>query len=81
MIKQVFKSNERLQNQAELMFRFQVQVPTTVNELALSAYYSLICYKLSDDGVSRLRLVEIASKEKSGGALVADAHCSELLKT
>jgi len=40
------------------MFRFQVLVglPTTVNELTLSAYNSLICYKLSDDGVSRSRL-------------------------
>jgi len=30
---------------SNLKFRFQVQVPTTVNELALSAYSSLTCYK------------------------------------
>jgi len=39
------------------LFRFQVQVPATVNELTLPAYNSLICYKLSDDGVCRLCFV------------------------
>ena len=50
------------------MFRFQVQVPTTVIELTLSANSSLICYKLSEDGVSRLRLVAtraVAVRQKS----------------
>jgi len=55
---------------SKLKFRFQVQVPTTVNELRLCAYNSLICYRLSDDGVSRLRSVK---REKSAGALVAGA--------
>ena len=50
---------------SRLKFRFQVQVPTTVNELMLSAYNSLICYILSDDGVSRLRLVVIVRQRES----------------
>ena len=41
---------------SKLKFRFQVQVPTTVSELTLFAYNILIRYKLSNDGVSRLRL-------------------------
>ena len=59
---------------SRLMFRLQVQVPTTVNELTLSAYNCLICYKLSDDDMSRFRLVV------TDGALAADVHCPELLK-
>jgi len=50
-----------LQNGSRLKFKFQVQITTTVNELTLSAYTKyLIWYTLSDDGVSRLRLVVIA---------------------
>ena len=46
------------------------------------AYNSLICYKLSDNDVSTLRLVvTVYDREKSDGALVADVHCPELLKT
>ena len=46
----------------------EVQIPSSkkVNELTLSEYNSLICYKLSDVGVSRLG---------------ADERCPELLKT
>jgi len=42
-----------------LTFRFQVQVPTAVTELAQSVYYFSIPYKLSDDGVSKLCFVVI----------------------
>jgi len=49
----------------------QVQVPKTVNEIPLSVSNSLICFKLSDDVVSRLRLV-VTVREKSDGALIAD---------
>jgi len=60
------------------MFKFKVQVQTTVNELMCtqSVHNSLTCYKLSDDGTSTLRLVVIKTQTKSDGALVADEHCS-----
>ena len=55
IMKQVF-NNKRLQNQAgwcsDSKFKYQQQL-----ELTLSAYNSLICYKLRDDGVSRIHLV------------------------
>jgi len=68
-----------------LTFRFQVQVPTAVTELTLSCTGYLIFYKLSDDGVSKLRFVVTVrpATEKVGlsnGVLIAQIHCPELLK-
>jgi len=49
---------------SRLKFGFQVQVPKAVTKLALPAYNSLICSKLSDDGVSRLRFMVTVRQRK-----------------
>ena len=46
-----------------LKFRFQVQIPTAVNEFTLSVQTHLIDYKLSDDGVSKIETIRLPTEK------------------